>query len=179
MLKRLLRSRIAAFERRYDYDMTYAREILDFDRGAFMDFSRVARLAGTQISLPSDALFTAKLVTALHDDCGPCTQLVVRMAEEARVPAATLRAILMGEQSGMTEDVRLAWRFAHAVLVHATETDTLRAQIASRWGARAPISLALAIAGNRIFPTVKYAMGHGRTCQRVHVAGADLQLRNT
>lgn len=179
MLKRLLRSRIAAFERRYDYDMTYARELLDFDRGAFMNFSRVARLARTQISLPSDALFAAKLVTTLHEDCGPCTQLVVRMAEEARVPATLVRAILMGEQSGMTADVRLAWEFTRAVLAHATETDALREQIVSRWGARAPISLALAIAGSRIFPTVKYAMGHGHTCQRVHVAGVDLQPLST
>jgi hypothetical protein len=47
----------------------------------------------------------------------------------------------------------------------------LRKEVVRRWGKRALISLAFAITGARIFPTVKYAMGHGRACTRVTVAG--------
>ena len=40
-----------------------------------------------------------------------------------------------------------------------------------RWGKRALVSLAFAVTGARIFPTLKYAMGHGRACTRVTVGG--------
>ena len=68
---------------------------------------------------------------------------------------------------------RCAWRcaFAEASLRHAPEADDLREEVVRRWGKRALISLAFAITGARIFPTVKYAMGHGRACTRVTVGG--------
>jgi hypothetical protein len=40
-----------------------------------------------------------------------------------------------------------------------------------RWGPRALLSLAFAITASRVFPTIKYALGHGKACQRVTVAG--------
>jgi hypothetical protein len=40
-----------------------------------------------------------------------------------------------------------------------------------RWGRRALVSLALAITAARIYPTVKYALGHGKACMRVVVGG--------
>jgi len=43
-------------------------------------------------------------------------------------------------------------------------------------GPRAVVSLAFAIAAARIYPTVKYAMGHGQSCSRVLVAGAPAAL---
>ena len=36
---------------------------------------------------------------------------------------------------------------------------------------RALVSLAFAVTGARIFPTLKYALGHGRACTRVIVGG--------
>jgi hypothetical protein len=41
-----------------------------------------------------------------------------------------------------------------------------------RWGPDAVVSLAFAMVGARIYPTVKYAMGHGKACTRVVVGGA-------
>ena len=36
------------------------------------------------------------------------------------------------------------------------------------------VSLAFAIVASRIYPTVKYAMGHGRACTRIVVGGAPI-----
>jgi hypothetical protein len=49
--------------------------------------------------------------------------------------------------------------------------DALRDQIVARWGSRALVSLAFAITAARVYPTIKYALGHGQTCQRILVAG--------
>ena len=44
-------------------------------------------------------------------------------------------------------------------------------EIVKRWGRRGLISLAFAITASRIYPTVKYALGHGKACMRVIVDG--------
>jgi hypothetical protein len=36
------------------------------------------------------------------------------------------------------------------------------------------ISLAFAMAASRIYPTVKYAMGHGKACTRLVVGGVPI-----
>lgn len=43
----------------------------------------------------------------------------------------------------------------------------------NKWGHKAVVSLALAMASARVVPTIKYAMGHGQTCARVRVAGVE------
>ncbi len=106
------------------------------------------------------------------------TQLVVTMAERAGVNAATLRAILAGNEATMSADAALGYRFARTVLSREVVLgDRLREEIVSRWGQKAVISLAFAVASARVFPTVKYALGHGKACVRVRVAGADALLQ--
>ena len=39
------------------------------------------------------------------------------------------------------------------------------------WGQRALISLAFAMMGARLFPTLKYALGHGHACMRLTIGG--------
>jgi hypothetical protein len=41
------------------------------------------------------------------------------------------------------------------------------------------VTLAFAITTARMYPTVKYAMGHGRICSRVVVNGAPLAMDRT
>ena len=45
MIRRLIAGQLAKFERRYDYDMSYARDILDADLGAFLKCSRLRQFA--------------------------------------------------------------------------------------------------------------------------------------
>jgi len=174
MLKRWLHSGIAVFERRYDYDMSYAHEMLRTSRRALKTFMRAARLSRFNEGVPVTTWFAAKLATTLSEDCGPCTQLVVKMALEAGMPANVVRAVIEGDEVAMPEEVRLGWQFARAVSNRAAGVEELRAAIAARWGRQAVVSLGLVIAGARLYPTVKYAMGYARSCQKVRVGETDI-----
>jgi uncharacterized lipoprotein YbaY len=116
-----------------------------------------------------------RLAAVLSEDCGPCTQLTITMAEREGVAAATLRAIVAGDLRAMPDDAVLAYRFAQASLAHDA-ADELRSEIVRRWGEQGLISLAFALAIARVFPTVKYALGHGQACSRVTVAGSPLPV---
>jgi hypothetical protein len=176
MLRWLMRRRIAAFERAFDYPMDYAREILEVSPRAFLAYGRIAALAHYRRDLPLAAAYAATLVAAKAEDCGPCTQLAVTMAERDGVAPAQLRAVLAGDEKAMSAEVALGFRFAEAVLAHDLRADALREEIVGRWGRHALVSLAFAIAAVRVFPTVKYALGHGKACTRVVVGGSAMPV---
>jgi hypothetical protein len=98
------------------------------------------------------------------------------MAERQGVHTETLRAILKDDVAAMPDDVALAWRFTKATLAHDPAADDYRAVILERWGPRAIVTLAFAITTACIYPTVKYAMGHGKACTRVVVGGSPLTM---
>jgi len=177
MLGWLVKRRLAAFERAFNYDASYMHEIYEVSPRAFWKFSRIAALAEHREAVPKETWYAAKIVVALAEDCGPCTQLAVTMAERAGVDSETLCAILTEDQRAMSPDAALGFAFAKAV-VHRdlAESDRLRGEVVARWGRRAVVSLALVIASTRVFPAVKYALGHARACSRVRVAGADVPI---
>ncbi len=177
MLGWLVRRQIAKFERDFDYDLAYGRDIYNASPRAFFRFSRISGLAAHREDVPREAWFAAKIAATLAEDCGPCTQLVVTMAEREGVSPAILRAVLAGDEPAMSPDAVLGFRFARSVLERdIADGDRLRGEVVSRWGRKGLISLALTIAAARVFPAVKYALGHGHACVRVRVAGSDTQV---
>ncbi len=179
MLKWFMRKRLAAFERKWHYDASYLHELIDADPVAAWKFSRAAAIGSYRKDVPLAARTAAAITAVRHEDCGPCTQLGVSMAEEAGVDAQVLRAILAEDAAAMPDDVALAWRFTRAALDHDPVVDEYRQEIVWRWGPRAAISLAFAMVASRTYPTVKYAMGHGQTCSRIVVAGTPAALSRT
>lgn len=174
MLKAILRAVTGRFAKRYDYDVAYMDDLIDIDPAAFLAFGKVQGLGG-YAKAPIEALMAAKLVATLGEDCGPCTQIVVRMAEEQGVASAVLEAILTGDKAAMGPDAALAHAFARASLARDMEAaDPLRDEVVRRWGKKALASIALGIASSRVYPTVKYALGHGETCSKVQVRGRDV-----
>jgi alkylhydroperoxidase family enzyme len=171
MLKRLIAGRLAAFERRYGYDMSYARMLLNTRLRAFLRFAELTKISQYHDGIALSPWYAAKLAATLHEDCGPCTQLVIRMAQEAGVAPAVVRAILARDFAELEPDVALALRYAEAVLSHAPELDSLRAEAQRRWGDRGLVSLALGIASSRMFPTLKYALGFAHDCAVLEVNG--------
>ncbi|MCW7540584.1 hypothetical protein OOT46_22425 [Aquabacterium sp. A7-Y] len=169
MLNTLIRWRIAAFERRYGYDAGYLHELLRMSRGGFFRFARATALAQHRQDLPLAAWYAAKLVATRAEDCGPCTQLVVDMAREEGVSDAVLNALLRDELEALDPDTALAGRYARAVVSHAPELGELIESVHQRWGDRGLASLALTVTGTRLYPMLKYALGHGRACQQVRV----------
>ncbi|HVY56846.1 MAG TPA: hypothetical protein VHA77_03260 [Xanthobacteraceae bacterium] len=176
MLKWLLKRRIAAFERTYNYDASYVRDILDADVSAAMAYGKVMGLGAYRKDVPKEAYYAAGLTGTLAEDCGPCTQLGVSMAEREGVSPAVLRAILAGDVNALTPDAALGLRFARATLAHDPAADGLREEIVRRWGKRALVSLAFAVTAARIYPTTKYALGHGQACRRIVVGGTTMPV---
>src|SRR5262247_2352397 len=176
MLRWLFQRTVRAMERRLNYDASYVREIIDASPRAAWRFLNAARLGNYCRDVPIEAWFAAGLTAVRSEDCSPCTQLGTAMAERRGVRPEILRAILKDDVAAMPDDVALAWRFTKAVLAHDPAADDYRAVIHERWGPRAVVSLAFAIAAARIFPTVKYAMGHGKACTRVVVGGAPVAI---
>lgn len=177
MIRWLIERKLKKFEREFDYDTTYAREIMDGGLGAILQFSKAAKLSEYRSGVPLEAWYAAKVATIFADDCGPCTQLVVKMAERDGVKAETLRAVLAGNVEKLGPDAALAYQFARAVHERDIQrSDELRREVVKRWGQRGLVSLALMMTGTRIYPQVKYALGHGHACTLVRVAGAAAPL---
>jgi hypothetical protein len=178
MLSWLMKRRLDAFERDTGYDVTYVREMLAADVNSVMALFKVQGMARYRKDVPADAWYAAGLVGALAEDCGPCTQLGVTMAERAGVSPEVLRAVLADDVDAMPPDVALVWRFTRATLAHDPMADEYREAIVKRWGPRALVSVAFAITAARIYPTVKYALGHGKACMRVVVGGTPVTLEH-
>lgn len=171
MLKNLIRARIAAAEKSLNYDMSYGREILDADLGAFLRVATLTGLSTYRRDVPEAVWHAVRLAGTLRADCGPCSQLMVTMAERDGVPADVLRAVATGDDARLPDDVRLGVQYARASLAHAPEADTLRARVVARWGRRGLLSLAFGVVASQLYPTLKYALGYGRTCSRLEVSG--------
>jgi alkylhydroperoxidase family enzyme len=176
MLRWLLRRIVSAFERQWNYDASYFRDIIEASPRAAWRYASAARLGNYCQDIPMEAWFAAGITAARAEDCGPCTQLGTAMAERRGVRPEILRAILNDDVTVMPDDVALAWRFTKAVLAHDGAADDYRAAILQQWGSRAVVTLAFAITAARIYPTVKYAMGHGKACTRVVVGGAPVTI---
>jgi hypothetical protein len=176
MLTWFMKRRLDAFERNTGYDVTYVREMLDADVKAVMALFKVQGLARYRKDVPREPWYAAALVGVLAEDCGPCAQLGITMAEREGVNPDTLRAIVAGDLRAMPDDVVVAYRFAKASLAHNPAADELRSEVVERWGQRGLISLSFALASSRIYPTVKYALGHGKSCTRLTVGGKPLPV---
>jgi hypothetical protein len=171
MLKWLIHRKMRRFEKAHGYDASYMHEVLDLDLGAFFKFGRAVALGRYRKDVPADAYFAATLASSMHADCGPCTQLGVGFALQEGVPARAVAAIVAADETAMTADVALGFRFARAVLAHAPQADELRDEIARRWGPRAVLALSFGMMAAQMYPALKYALGHGQACTRVTVAG--------
>ena len=176
MIKWALRRAIGKFEKQWNYDAAYMRDLIDASPRAAWLFSRAAALGQYRRDIPIQAWCAAGLTAIRHEDCGPCTQLGVTMAERSGVSPAVLRALLADDVAAMPADVALVWKFTRATLAHDPSADEYREAILKRWGRRALVSLAFAITAAKIYPTVKYALGHGKACMRVVVGGTPVLL---
>ena len=171
MFRWFLRRQTAAFERTWSYDASYIHELIDADPRAAMAFSRVIGMSQYRRDIPAAPHFAAALVCVMGEDCGPCTQLTIDMAQREGVDPAVLRAVVARDFQAMPYEVALAARFAEKTLRHAPEADDLREEVLRLWGQRGLISLGFMITAARLFPTLKYALGHGHACQRLTIGG--------
>ena len=171
MIKWFIHRKLRDFERTYRYDASYMHEVLEADPTAFLKFMRATGVGAYRKDVPVEVWTAASLTSSVQADCGPCTQLGVGFALEAGVAPGTVAAIIRGDVVAMSAEVALGVRFARAVLARDAAADECREEIQRRWGTRAVIALAYRIMGAQLYPTLKYALGHGKACTRVVIAG--------
>ena len=145
MLRALCRAYVARFERDWNYEAGYMRDLIEVSPFTFAKFAVLTRLVPRRAA-PGEALAAAGLVGTLVDDCGPCTQIGIDIAERGGARPAVLRAILAGDEAGMGENAALGYGFARAVLdKRLEEADALRDEIVRRWGKKGLVAISLAL----------------------------------
>jgi hypothetical protein len=174
MLKAYLSRWLDGFEKTFNYDASYMRHVLRVNPASLMKFAFATRAYDAKAA-PAEALIAAGLVGTLSEDCGPCVQVGVDIATSQGVDPRVLRAILAGDEAAMGETAALGYRFAKASLARDMEAcDPLRDEIVRRWGDKALVAIGLALVASRMYPTLKYALGYGKTCSKVVVAGENV-----
>lgn len=168
-MKALLARLLSNFGQRYDYDTAYMKEVLDVNAAAFLKLSLLQGMTNHRKVIPVEPYYAAKLVTVISEDCGPCTQLAVNMALEAGVDDKVITDVIHGNLDALPDDTKLVVRFTRLVLAHDPRADQLREVIEQLWGKDGLISLAFNVSTARVYPTLKYVLGHGQACQRVMV----------
>lgn len=169
MIRYLFNRMLMAMHRRYDYDVRYMQEILQTDLPAFLKYLGFQMMAAHSAKMPAEPLFAARIRAIIWDDCGPCTQLVVNTALEAKVSPDRVRAMVDMDLDNLPENTALVVRFTELVLAHNPEADELREQIRALWGTKGLIAIAYSISSSRVFPALKYTLGYGHACSRVQV----------
>jgi hypothetical protein len=172
MLKTMLNRWLDKFERTWRYDASYMRDVIRASPASLVKFMLGTR-AMDRRAAPHAALFAAGMVGVLAEDCGPCTQIGVDMALAYGLDPKIVRAVLAGDEAMMGETAALAYRFARASLARDMDAaDPLRDEIVHRWGEKALVAIGLTLVASRMYPTLKYALGYGKSCSKVVVAGA-------
>ena len=174
----LAHAALRRFGRRYDYYTAYLSAMLEASAGSFLAFSLLLPASSYRSSAPVAAYFTAKLVGAVSEDCGPCAQLVVNMAREAGVAEDELRAVLEREPDRMSADARAAFRFAEALVGRTPDEDPARDAVRALWGDAGVVDLALALAVGRVYPMTKAGLGFARECRLVQVGATPVIVRH-
>jgi hypothetical protein len=173
----IARRTLCAFAKSYGYDVSYLLMMLNHSPAAFFKFAPLMKAAAHREAVPIDASFAAKIVGALAEDCGPCTQLVVDMALEAGMAKDQIEAVLRRDAKAMNEATTLGFRFADAVARRAVEAeDEFRDAVLAQWGQKGVIDLTLALQMGRMFPMVKAGLGYARECRRVAVGGNNVDV---
>jgi alkylhydroperoxidase family enzyme len=132
----------------------------------FFRFASILPFANSRKSLPKEAWFVAQIVALQHEDCGTCLQIGVNLARQAGVDPDLIRAVLNGGDDVPPEMADVI-RFTQSVVTANDDDHSLRETLRQRYGERGLIELAYAIAGSRIPPTVKRALGYAKSCSLV------------
>ena len=172
----IARRMLRATSKRYGYDTSYLEMMLKASPSAFFKFAALMKAANHRELVAIEASFAAKLVGALAEDCGPCTQLCVDMALEAGMPKDQIEAVLRRDVGAMNSATILGFRFADAVARRSMDDDEPRDAVRTRWGEKGVIDLTLALQMGRMFPMVKAGLGYAKECRRVSVDGHDVDV---
>ena len=151
------------FSAQYGYDTEYLETLLTDAPEAYQVFGAANAMSTHRKAAPLDAHYVARIATMQVEDCGPCTQLNLRMAIEAGVERSLLEKLLHHpeELPQPLQDVR---QHARAV-VGAIDLDPACVErLRAHYGDEAFAELAVVITSCRLYPTLKRALLKNESC---------------
>lgn len=157
------RQSLQGFGRHYDYDVSYLEELLDSSPGAFLALEAAMPMGQYRQAVPLDLLFIAKIAAMRQQDCGPCTELGMKMAREAGISEAVIRGALHGGQ-GLDDEQLDVYHYAQGVAANEELDPGLLPRLQKRLGREVVAELAVNIVATRLYPTLKRALGHAKSC---------------
>ncbi len=160
------REELRAFGQHYDYDVSYLEALIEASPGAFQAFEGAMNAGRYQKAAPAELLAIAKITALRMEDCGPCTELSLKMGREAGVPEAVLRGALHGGKGLSAEHLEIH-QYARAVTANEEMDPDLLPRLEARWGREVMAELGVAIVGARIYPTMKRALGYAKSCSLI------------
>ena len=174
-----LHHQINAFEAEFDYPMDYARAVVAVDPALYQQFYQATQLGDYQGGLSPDVGFIVKLLGVMAGDCGTCVQLGVKMAIQAGITDDIIRATLEGRLDQLPEDLRVCASFARALLARGEDLPQRRDALVARHGDAGAIAIAFGVIASSMYPTLKYALGHGHQCSLIVVGGERVKVERS
>lgn len=165
MIGKLLSSVLGRFEKRYDYNAAYLRDVIEADSGSGLLLMLATQYLARDFELPPDVYFAARLRSTMRADCGPCLRLALKMADEAGADRRVMAAAL--GQGDAPPDAALAIAFADAVLDNAPELTEIGEAVRERFGDKGRAGLATAVVAGQFYPLLKRGLGHAAVCEPV------------
>jgi alkylhydroperoxidase family enzyme len=169
LIRAVLERRLNRDERQLGESLDWMRHILRLSLSGFRKVVRFTPMADHRAAAPRDVWHVARIAAIRHEDCGPCLQIIVNEALHDGVSPTIVRAVLGNDAGALGPRLDLARRFAMAVAAHADEAEGLRQQLVVDVGEEALVDLALTIAGVRVYPTIKRALGYATSCRLVEI----------
>jgi len=177
MIRSLLNRMLGAFERRWNYDATYLKRIAAASPSAAIRFQLSHHPKPSADLMPLEIYHTARLAAVLHEDCGPCTQLMLDMALEDGVPEHVLKALIEGRPQDAGPEIAMVWDYV-ADVSRGENAEEPAARISERWSERGLVVLLFAAAEARTYPFLKRGLGLARECTRLQVGKAQVTVPN-
>jgi len=157
------RQMIQGFGRHYDYDVGYLEELMDASPDAFRAFEAAMPMARVKKAASAEQIFIVKIAAMRAQDCGPCTELNLKMAREAGVAETVIQGALRGGK-GLGAEQRDLHDYARAVALNGDLDPALLPRLEARLGREVIAELAVNIVATGIYPTLKRALGHAQSC---------------
>lgn len=167
MLRKILYYFISKSEREMGTKFDYMRDIVAASPSQFIKFSKIFGIVDQRRALPIDLYHIVRIIGAMSEDCGTCVQLEVDLAKKAGLSKEVLKDIVYNTQEYLTDEQTKIREFAHGLSVSKMDDPEARDYIDNKFGSKALVDLAFALNAARFLPSVKRAMGHAISCQKV------------
>ena len=169
MIATLVERTIDRQERGFGQKMDYLRDIAGASLGAFLKYAMFIPMSRHRAAASAEVAAVAWIATMQQEDCGPCLQITVDHALAAGVEPRIVQAALGGELDALPDPLTEVYRFAAAVATQDPRAAAYSERIEELLGKKVLVDLALGISSARVFPTLKRALGHARSCSSVQV----------